>query len=266
MLANITDPYLLSAAAGLLASALVIFFAGRARPHDRRHMFLCCVSAIVGMFIGAHLLFFLVGLPGFGEKYGSTIYDVQSFLLAVFQAASGMVFYGGLFGAILGILIYCHVWKLPVRCYLNPIAAVFPLMHAFGRIGCALGGCCYGMEYHGLFAIQYTENHINPGISDHIADFPRFPVQPLEALLEFALFTMLIILLLKTGDRYSITAIYLFSYGIIRFLDEFLRGDVIRGFLGPFSTSQWIALFSILGMLLWFFLRRRNQDCAAERR
>lgn len=263
MLVKLTDPYIICAAAGLLGCLLVVFFVGLKRPHDRVRMFICCLFALFFMFIGAHLMFFLVGLPGFAETYGSSIYDIQSFFTAVFNAASGMVFYGGLFGAILGVMIFCRVNHENTRSYLNAACCGFPVMHAFGRLGCALGGCCYGIEYHGILAIQYTQEHINPGISDHIADFPRFPVQPMEAVLELAICALLVTIYLRTGDRYSISAIYLFVYGIVRFSDEFLRGDTIRGFWGPFSTSQWIALLSVIGVLLYALIKRRRASSSS---
>jgi hypothetical protein len=38
-----------------------------------------------------------------------------------------------------------------------------------------------------------------------------------------------------------------------RFLLEFLRGDIDRGFWGPFSTSQWLSLLVLL-FLAGFYL------------
>ena len=138
------------------------------------------------------------------------------------------------------------------------------MMHAFGRLGCTLGGCCYGIEYHGIMAIQYTQEHINPGISDHIADVPRFPVQPLEAVLEAAICVLLVVIYLRNGDRYSIPAIYLFVYGIVRFSDEFLRGDTIRGLWGPFSTSQWIALCCMIGVMIYVLIRHQKASSSSS--
>ena len=260
MLAKITDPYLICAAAGLVCSALLLFFLGKKVPHDRKDMFVCGLLAVFFMFAGAHVLFFLVGLPGFSSTYGSSIYDIQSLVTAVLNASSGMIFYGGLFGAIAGIILFCRIRKTPARPFLNAMCCTFPLMHAFGRVGCALGGCCYGIEYHGFCAMQYTADHINPGISDHIADFPRFPVQPMEAVLELVICFLLVRIYLKTQDRYPLAAIYLFVYGIVRFLDEFLRGDTIRGLWGPFSTSQWIALGCILGTCVYALVSRRKKQ------
>jgi len=259
MPATVSDPYLISAAAGLVCSVLLLFFLGTKVPHDRKQMAVCGLFAVFFMFVGAHLLFFLVNLPEFSAGYGSSIYDIQSFVTAVLNAASGMVFYGGLFGAMTGICLFCRILKVPVRPFMNPMTCVFPLMHAFGRIGCTLGGCCYGIEYHGFCSIHYTSAQINPGISDHIADFPRFPVQPMEAVLELLLCIFLVLLYLKTQNRYDLALIYLFAYGIIRFLDEFLRGDLVRGIWGPFSTSQWIALACVIGTAVWYLLRRRKQ-------
>ena len=253
-----SEPYLICGLTGALLAAVMLFIIGRRIPHIKGELLVCYVFAFAGMLLGAHILFFIVNLPDFSAKYGEQIYDIQSFFAALFNASSGMVFYGGLFGAIFGVWLFCRISKGSFRSYMNAAACTFPLLHACGRIGCTLDGCCYGIEYHGIFAIQYTEAHITPGISDHIADFPRFPVQPLEAVLELLICIMLVTIYLKTGDRYPIIAIYLFSYGIVRFLDEYLRGDKVRGIWGPFSTSQWIALFCIIGAAVYYFTRFRS--------
>lgn len=258
MFNRITDPYFISGAIGAICSAILLVYIGKKKPHLKSNLSLGFISAIAGMLVGAHLLFFITGLPSFGEKYGSYIISVQTLLDAVLDASSGMVFYGGLYGAIIGVMIFCRIRHLNSRTYLNVAACAYPLLHAFGRIGCAIGGCCYGIEYHGFMAIQYTAANINPGISDHIADFPRFPVQPLEAIAEFILCFILTRMLLKTDNKYSLLAIYLFSYGIIRFLDEFLRGDEVRGLWGPFSTSQWIALISIIGVVIYYITSKKR--------
>lgn len=250
--------YIICAAAGLVSAAVLLAYVTYRRSLDRVPVFLCYLGAVIGAFIGAHLMFFIVGLPGFREKYSNTIHDVASFLDAFLNASSGMVFYGGLFGAILAVIIICRSGHLDTRTFLNAAACAFPMIHAFGRIGCTLDGCCYGIEYHGIFAIQYSQAQINPGISDALADFPRFPVQPLEALLEFALCFLIVRLFIKTGARYPLLSLYLFLYGIVRFSDEFLRGDEIRGLWGPFSTSQWIALACIVGVLIYYVLGRNR--------
>lgn len=258
MLSNLSDPYVISGAIGILLALILILFLGYKKGIAREKIFVCFIFVLFCLFIGAHLLFFLVNLPSFAEKYMPSVFDVQSFITAVLNASSGMVFYGGLYGAILGCILYTRITHEPTRKFLDLFSCSFPLVHAFGRIGCTLGGCCYGIEYHGICAIQYNASHIKAGISDHIADFSRFPVQPLEAICEIGILVLIVILYYKDKTRYSLVAIYLFVYGIVRFLDEFLRGDLVRGIWGPFSTSQWIALASVIGATI-YFLRRRKQ-------
>ena len=167
-----------------------------------------------------------------------------------------MVFYGGLLFVLLFLYIYCKRVKLPVRRYMNIMVVTFPLFHFFGRIGCTLSGCCYGMEYHGPFALTYPAAIINEGVNDHLADFSRFPIQPMEAMLELILFIVLLIIYIKKEDAVSITGIYLISYSIIRFADEYLRGDVVRGIWGPFSTSQWISLAILIGTVIVLIVQK----------
>ena len=128
-------------------------------------------------------------------------------------------------------------------------AMLIPLFHGFGRIGCFFGGCCYGIPSE--FGILYHSPQLP---TDQIVT--RFPVQLLESGLEFLLFFVLYFFLYKpTGPlqdkvRGHLLEIWLGAYAVIRFLDEFLRGDIIRGVWGPFSTSQWISLAVILFFII----------------
>ena len=105
----------------------------------------------------------------------------------------------------------------------------------------------------------------------------RFPVQLLESALVFLLFLTLYFVFYRVTSKSSekqksrtnrfrghLLELYLGSYSVIRFLDEFLRGDTIRGHLGPFSTSQWISLVTLIGLVIVQMVRknttRRKQD------
>lgn len=246
-------------AIGLVFSLLVIYLLSRKRSLVIDDLVFCGIWTAVGAFLGAHILFFIVNAPDFfvGLSANPPI-DVGDFFTRLYFAASGLVYYGGLLGALAAILIYTKKKYLPARQYLNLFVLVFPLFHGIGRIGCVFSGCCYGIEYHGFAALHYPDSVIVPGINDHITDFSRFPVQPMEALIEFIIFAILLIIYLKKGDTIAIAPIYLLSYAVIRFLDEFLRGDEQRGIWGPFSTSQWIALIIIAATLIYYIVRKRT--------
>ena len=81
-------------------------------------------------------------------------------------------------------------------------------------------------------------------------------MQPLEALLELLIFVFLLVMLIKKDDAFSVTSTYLLIYSVVRFLDEFLRGDALRGFWGPLSTSQWISLAIFIVTLIYLIVKR----------
>ena len=118
------------------------------------------------------------------------------------------------------------------------------LFHMFGRIGCFLGGCCYGVEWeHG---VTFTNSLI-----ESANGVPRVPVQLYEAGLEIALFLALTLLLVSGKLRGKLLAVYLLVYPVGRFLLEFWRGDEYRGFLFGLSTSQLISIALFIGTIVF---------------
>lgn len=155
---------------------------------------------------------------------------------------AGYVFYGGMLGMTAGIAFYARMRKQPVTMYLDILAVVIPLFHGFGRLGCFFAGCCYGREYHGIFAVHFPANPYEPGIEL----VPRVPVQIMESLCNFLLFFFLLCYRKKKPAPGRIMGLYLTIYPAVRFLLEMLRGDIVRGVYQiagiAFSTSQLISV------------------------
>lgn len=85
-----------------------------------------------------------------------------------------------------------------------------------------------------------------------------FPVQLLEALLNFLLFLFLVWIDKWLKKPLSNFGIYLVLYGAIRFFLEFLRGDLIRG-IYILSFSQWISLLIVLiGIYIIIISTKKN--------
>lgn len=207
------------------------------------------VYGAIGLLVGAKLLFFLTKLP-------KILMHFKEFLelcrvdpgWAFSYAFGGFVFYGGLIGTVLGIARYCYHFKVPYKGFLEVCAPLIPLVHGFGRIGCFLAGCCYGKEYHGFLCVQFPYNEMIPELSA----VPRVPVQLMEAGLNFIMFGILFFLLMKKKTRPGqLMGIYLLYYTVARYLLELLRGDILRGKVGVFSTSQIISLLLLpVGIVL----------------
>lgn len=176
---------------------------------------------------------------------------------------TGIVFYGGLFGLIATYSLClkskcCHLDKRAM----DVLAVCIPFFHAIARIGCFLSGCCYGMLYQNVFAINYIviiENHIDENL--------RFPVQIVESLFNFLLFIYLFSLLKsKEWKSKKLLLRYLAIYSLGRFFLEFLRGDIRRGLIYGISFSQCISVF-IWIVLIGYYLsihiisKQKKEDC-----
>ena len=59
--------------------------------------------------------------------------------------------------------------------------------------------------------------------------------------------------------------VYVFSYAIIRFVLEFFRGDAERGGFLSISTSQWISIALVAGVIaLFIYLRKKEKNKREE--
>lgn len=237
---------LMAAIAAILAGVFVCYYI-RKRHMDDNDAIVCLLIAAVGIFIGSHILFALTNVDKWYLIY--TVHDYQSFVDYVSLVLGGSVFYGGLIGGAIAGSIYIHAKKLDPDTYFDVTAPAIPLFHSIARIGCFLGGCCYGIESKFGFTCTHSLSPEANGVS-------RFPVQLLESGLNLILFLVLWQLLRKGKCKGYLLPIYFMSYAVIRFSDEFLRGDLIRGFIFGISTSQFISILMFIGALTFIIIKK----------
>lgn len=201
------------------------------------------------------------GILGGGGLYVFVTYSMEEIINFLrqgdFSFIGGIVFYGGLIGGIGGGLLGIWLARCPFDLAARSIVPFIPLGHAVGRIGCVMGGCCYGFDYDGPFALYYPNSltGLDP-LQGH------FPVQPLEALLNVGICIFLLYLDKKLKNGFHLLFSYLGLYAITRFCLEFLRGDSIRGVWAVFSTSQWVSLGLLIGCISYFavvLIRKHKQ-------
>ncbi len=230
--------YGIASVVGFLIAGFVVSRASKARKIQYEDIILLFLSAGAGLLVGGHLLYGLTHLPEMLDTFSSLANrQFKETLMRLGIIFGGMVFYGGLLGSMAGIAVHTHFSKTIERSMAFDILAVAaPLFHTFGRIGCFFGGCCYGIECEWGFTVY--NNTLSPGING----VPRFPVQLLEAALNFALFILVYNMFKKDRQRGRLIFVYLPCYAVIRLCTEMLRGDSIRGFVGIFSTSQFISI------------------------
>ncbi len=179
--------------------------------------------SVAGM-LGSRILYVIL--------YRSEFPDLKS-MLAIWNG--GQAFHGGLILGIVCLAVYCRLKKLELMVVLDMLAPALCLAYGFGRIGCFLNGCCYGMVSDLPIACPMpTEN----GIENCI------PTQLISSAAGF----IMCILLTCLYKRFSKDGLQFFTfiamYGVYRFMVEFLRFYPDDGHI--LTIGQYLSLFMIL--------------------
>lgn len=224
----------------------------KAYPDLVRDSELIFIWAGLGAAVGAKLLYLLIELPDI--IYHLRVMD-DPVTVAKAYLLGGFVFYGGFYGCIAAVWLYCRWAKISFDRTLQLFLPLFPLIHAFGRVGCFLVGCCYGAEAgDSPLAVVFTHSPAAPN------GVPLYPVQLIEAVAEIGLFVLLAVLAAKNFSGIRMLALYSVLYSALRFVLEFYRGDAHRGIWFGLSTSQYIALLTAaLAVILALWQRKKLQ-------
>ena len=223
---------------------------------------------LISSMLGARLLFIIVE---WDKGYAADPFKI----FRIWEG--GLVFYGGLIGALVFSVYYCRKHNRSFLLVADTLVPQVSLGQFFGRLGCVAAGCCWGqpLDASHPLAVQFPKGSLihshqaRTGVIGYDDPFTIHvhPVQLYESLGNLTLFFVL--MLIRTQKRFHgmVLASYLFGYSILRYTVETRRGDIARGenVLGtPFSTSQLIsiALFSI-GVAIVVTQWRRRQAAAA---
>lgn len=248
------SPYALISVVAILLTLLLTYKLTERRGLDPIRTLYALLYAMVGTILGGHILY---GITVFDQVkiFFANLFSFPSFQAFVTQfsnAFGGAVFYGGLIGGSLAAALYLRTEKESFHAHADICAMAIPFFHAFGRIGCFVSGCCFGIEMEGGFVYHHSPIPEANGV-------PRFPVQLVEAGFNALLFGALLLCLCKGKLKGKLFYLYLLVYSTGRFLLEFLRGDAYRGFVGCLSTSQFISVFLFVFAVIAFIVTRKKK-------
>ena len=207
--------------------------------------------------------------PGFGSELGFWImlagiigariayvfsnfnYYIDQPLEIIRFDKGGLIYYGGFFGGILGVILFALTRKKSLWETGDFTIVAIPLAHAFGRIGCFMNACCYGSATTFSWSVhQHGEL--------------RHPTQLYEVLTNLGIYVLLSWYAPRKPFPGSLVALYLIFYPLGRFLIEFLRGDDRMNLLGLHFAQGISILLWGLGVLLWFLLPRITKRNASS--
>lgn len=229
-----------------------LYFLRNSRPYGLNHdkvseMFLWCIA---GVFIGGKLFFFLE----------QPVYYIQNPGEFFDNFGSGFVFYGSFLVTVPLLIWWFRKNHLPVWDMMDLIGIGGAMVHAFGKIGCFLAGCCHGKVCHQAWGVvfHHPQTHAEPrGVA-------LYPVQLWDAVIIFAAVGFMLWLKPRKQFAGQLFLIYGMWYAAGRFATEYFRGDEERGYLfnGALSHSQFIAIWVFiisLGLYIWRFRKKSLQ-------
>jgi len=224
---------------------------------DRRTMGRCYVWTAAAAIAGARLLYVFTNLDRF---------DHLTDLVKLNQG--GLVAYGGFLGGLVGSALFCRVAGVPLVKWADCAVPSLCTGLAITRMGCFLFGCDFGVETAGPLGVRFPAG--SPAFNQQrmtgllgpeaVESLPVHPTQLYEVLVGLALFAL--VMWTRRRRRFAGQPFLTFfvGYGVLRFALEWLRGDEQRGGLLGLSTSQIIAVTTIVAAgALWPVLSRRRR-------
>lgn len=79
----------------------------------------------------------------------------ESLVKAISLQEGGLVVFGSLIGAVLGLLAFTRFYRLPLLPLIDVSVPSMALGQAIGRIGCFFNGCCFGGECDLQWAVTF---------------------------------------------------------------------------------------------------------------
>jgi phosphatidylglycerol:prolipoprotein diacylglycerol transferase len=191
------------------------------------------IAAIVGGVVGAKIHYLLVHPEHFPQAVLS---------------GQGLIWYGGLVGGTLLVVLVALWRRYPVRSVADVVAPALAAGYAVGRVGCFLNGCCYGQSCSLPWGVAFPFGE--PPTAELV-----HPTQLYESFGSLGIFLVLVFVLApRLYPRGALFFSYLVMAGAARFLVEFLRTNpgVVMGFTQQQVISAVVMAVGI-GGLLWVF-------------
>lgn len=160
----------------------------------------------------------------------------------------GLTIAGAVPAGVLGLACSARALGLPALRWTELALPGLLLSLAIGRVGCLLGGCCYGAPTALRWSVRYT----HPLAPAAVLDVARHPVPLYEALCALGLGAAL--LMVRRGTPIQRVGASLLGYAAARTLLELVRGDEVRG-VWPIGAST-AQLACAAAVVAWLALTR----------
>lgn len=207
--------------------ATLLIYARASKFHlDKDKIIDLAIIVLIAGVIGARAAYILLNMG----------YYLANPIEIIDLSRGGLVWYGGFLAGLFTLIFYIRKKGLDFWNVTDLFAPYIALAQGFGRIGCFLNGCCYGIPVPAgrIFSVTFPYDNVS-----------RHPVEIYSMLSLFLIFALLRLWQDKRRFAGEIFLGYCALYSSKRFLIEFLRGDNPKILFG-LTISQLVSIVVFL--------------------
>lgn len=245
--------YLVAGILAWIAGSMFFFISQRKEGKPTWKIILLLLFFTAGFLFGSRIF------AGFSRPELHTQVPVNASRMR-FWLHAGESFYGALLGGLGGAAVACIILRLQILMILDSAASALMLMLGICKLGCLLGGCCWGNPTLFPLALEF-----------HDFEAPVRPIGvPLHAtqLYEMTIAMLIFILLVWANRKKRLSGLpltlALTIYPVARFIIEFLRGGKLLFFYG-LTINQWMSLLVFaMGLFVLYVAISTNRKDAVN--
>lgn len=223
----------------LIGSWLVLREAAK-RGINQKKIFWLIVFVFLGGLVGSRLAYVLQ-FPDYYLNHFSEVFQIW---------AGGLMFYGGLLGALISGWLYIKKTKLNFLKIADMIAPALAMGIFIGRIGCSLINDHQGTATNLPWGIVWPDGIIRHPVAEYLA---------LNGLIMFLVFWFLRNRLKQPGRLFIV---FILWYSSVRFLLDFTRasGTLLSDphYL-ELTISQWFSLLILIILGVFLMIKKRRK-------
>lgn len=189
---------------------------------------------LIGSVVGARLVYVLLCWQAYSGQVSQ--------MLALWRG--GLSFHGGVLGGILAGWVYCWRTKHSFLKLADIVAPGIALGYVFGRIGCFLNGCCYGVPTRLLCGVRFPDA---AWLDGRPITEPVHPTQLYAAAASLFIFFLLVLTRRRLRRPGHLLLLYLLLYSVYRFAIEYLRRGVTAA---PFTYLPQLTVAQVASIVV----------------
>ena len=244
---------------GFIIAQVICQYQMQRLGHDPAPVGDMVIGAVIGGLLGAKL-YFVVVLGNWNALF----------------ARGGFVFWGGLIGGAIGVLLVSRFKRVPLMRTMEIAAPAVAAAYAIGRTGCWAVGDDYGRPWNGPLAVKFPEGAppstvgimsrefrtAFPAGTDPNTVVAVHPTQLYEVTLGLIMFGILWKLRRHGHAEGWLFGVYLVLAGIERFIVEFFRAKDDRLSIG-LTEAQLLAIAAVIIGVAMMYVRRNPKPLPA---